>query len=158
MANKKVSPAALPSYMVAAPKKVRSPRSPKKLNVVEQVREAIKPKHRLASLLAFLLGSIVPVAIFLVKEEVKPGVALYEQLASYLVAGGLCFSAITVYSWGRQAFRISLKAVGFCLLIEGCMVCSQNWWLSFVALMYLVCINGIGTAVNLTLKADAVSR
>lgn len=93
----------------------------------------------------------------------------------YIVAGGVCFSAITVYKWACVAFRSTkiveyiahpsgqpmkderetfigpLKAFATVLLIEGTMVFSGIFWLSCLALGILVLVNGVAVACNLVL-------
>lgn len=141
-----------------APKTPRKPaqsKTPETMGVVDQVREALKPKTRLATFLGFLLGGFVPLASFVVAHyEVTMSKPLYSQLGMYLVLGGLIYSAKTVYSWGERAFNSPVKAVGFVVLLEGVMVGAQTPWLSFAALTYLVCVNGIATGCNLAVRAD----
>ncbi len=66
-----------------------------------------------------------------------------------LVAGGLTYSAMTVYSWSKVAFRHSLKAVGFVVLLEGAMTFVPNIWIGLPSLGLLVVINGLATGTNL---------
>jgi hypothetical protein len=70
-----------------------------------------------------------------------------------LVAGGLAYSAKTVFDWAALAFANALKAVGFVVLLEGVMVTAHTPWLAFAALGYLVAINGVATACRLSLRA-----
>jgi hypothetical protein len=120
--------------------------------VVAQVRKAFEPKNRLATILGFMLGGIVPLASFAVAHyEIHRDAALYSQLPTYLVGGGLLYSAKTVWAWGRMAFQNAWKASGFVVLLEGVMVASHLQWLSFAALGYLILINGIATGCNLAL-------
>jgi hypothetical protein len=77
------------------------------------------------------------------------GAALYAQLSTYLVLGGLVYSAKTVYDWGSLAFKLPIKAVGFVVLLEGVMVTAKTPWLGVVALVYLIVINGVATACTL---------
>jgi hypothetical protein len=133
---------------VARPK--RTPKPPK-CDVVSQVREALKPRNRLETTLGALLGGGVPVATYVLShKEVVESVSLYAQLPSYLVLGGLVFSALTVYQWGKLAFSSGWKALGFAVLLEGVLTCSQTAWLSVGALAYLVAINGIATGCTLS--------
>lgn len=123
--------------------------------VVSQVRIALKSENRLASLMGFLLGGIVPVTIFLLSHyEVRPGSLsqVLMQPTAWFVSGGLLFSAKTVFAWGKMAFDNAGKAVGFVILLEGAMVCSHIAQLTFVLLGYLICINGVATGCNLSLK------
>jgi hypothetical protein len=134
----------------------RAPREPKvqgPLGVVEQVKQALKPKARLAACLGFLLGGFVPLASYVVAHfEVDTNAPLYSQLSTLLVLGGLVFSARTVYDWARLAFNASGKALGFVVLAEGVMCTSHTPWLAVSALVYLVCINGIATGCTLSLR------
>ena len=123
------------------------------LGVVDQVRHALRPANRLPTALGFLLGGFVPLASFVVAHhELNKDQPLYLQLASYLVLGGLLYSAKTVYEWGARAFQSGWKALGFVVLVEGVMVTSTVPWLGYAALAYLVCINGIATGCTLALE------
>lgn len=120
--------------------------------MVAQVREAMKPRNRLATALGFALGGVVPLATYVVAHyEIDMAAALYAQLGAYLVLGGLLYSAKTVYDWGKKAFQISAKALGFVVLLEGVMIASNTTWLAMTALAYLILINGIATGCNLAL-------
>lgn len=120
--------------------------------VVEQVRLALQPKNRLATLMGFLLGGIVPLASFVVAHyEVDVTRPLYSQLGVLLVLGGLVYSAKTVYDWGKRAFKSPAKAMGFVILLEGVMIAADTSWLGIVALSYLIVINGVATGCNLAL-------
>lgn len=133
--------------------RTRVPRDPRGLGVVDQVRHSLRPTNRLPTALGFLLGGFVPIASFVVAHyELDRGTPLYLQLASYLVLGGLLYSAKTVYEWGSRAFMNAWKAVGFVVLVEGVMVTSSVPWLGYAALAYLVCINGIATGCTLALE------
>jgi hypothetical protein len=129
----------------------RQKRAPRPLGVVDQVRAALRPQARLASLLGAPLGGFVPVASFVVaRHELERGRALYGQLGAWLVLGGLLYSATTVYAWGREAFRSPVKATGFVVLLEGVLVGSRVEWLAFAALAYLVAINAVATGCTLS--------
>lgn len=139
--------------LVSAPS-IKQPKNAKVVGaVVDQVKQAFQPKNRTATCLGFLLGGFVPLASFMVAHhEVNHTVSLYAQLSAYLVLGGLLYSAKTVYDWGKLAFRMPIKAIGFVVLLEGIMVYSHIGWLSIASLFYLVGINGIATGCNLSLK------
>ena len=47
-------------------------------------------------------------------------------MTAYIVAGGLLYSAKTVYAWGKLAFHTAAKALGFVVLLEGVMILSQT--------------------------------
>lgn len=126
--------------------------------VVAQVRAAMAPKARLATAVGFLLGGFVPVATYVVAHYEMTSEPLYTQTATALVLGGLTFSARTVFSWAALAFENVLKALGFVVLAEGVMTFSHVEWLSFVALGYLVLINGTATACTLSVGSTSPSR
>jgi hypothetical protein len=120
------------------------------LGVVQQVRVAFGRRNRLAATVGAALGSIVPLASYwLSHHEVDRSSDLLAQLPVWLVAGGLLYSALTVFAWGRLAFGSGAKALGFCVLLEGVLLASQTTWLSVMALCYLIAINGIATGCSL---------
>lgn len=101
----------------------------------------------------FALGGVVPFVTFSVSHgEVDASRALYAQPSILLVLGGLVFSARTVFDWARRAFDGAAKAAGFVVLLEGVMVLAAARWLSFVALLFLIVINGIATGCNLSAR------
>jgi hypothetical protein len=124
--------------------------------VVKQVRIALRPANRLASFLGAVLGGGVPVASYqLAHHEVTRALPLWAQLPAWLVAGGLLFSALTVYQWGRLAFGSPYKALGFAVLLEGVLVASTTPWLSLGALGYLVAINGTACGCILSTRGQS---
>ncbi len=132
--------------------RVKRTQGSKDLGVVGQIRLALLPKAMLATGMGFLLGGFVPLATFwLSHHELDIESPIYAQLVSYIVLGGLVYSAKTVYAWGKLAFQVPAKALGFVVLLEGVMVLSHTGWLSLMALVYLVGINGIATGCNLAL-------
>lgn len=148
--------------VVSSSKSVKAPRAPRvrktlaDLSIVDQVKEAMKPKARLATFLGFLLGGFVPSASYIVAhhelDHTKP---LYFQPGLLLVLGGLLYSAKTVYEWGVNAFSNKMKALGFVVLLEGVMILSSTPAIAVAALIYLAMINGIATGCNLSLKSGA---
>jgi hypothetical protein len=148
--------------VVSSTKSVKAPRAPRvrktlaDLSIVDQVKEAMKPKARLATFLGFLLGGFVPSASYIVAhhelDHTKP---LYFQPGLLLVLGGLLYSAKTVYEWGVNAFANKMKALGFVVLLEGVMILSSTPAIAVAALIYLAMINGIATGCNLSLKSGA---
>jgi len=133
------------------------------LAVVEDVELAFHPGSRLASALGFILGGVIPIATYLEAHcDLDPTQPLETQPAAFLVAGGLLFSAKTVFAWGKRAFRDGAKAAGFVLLLEGVMITSAVPVLPLVLLAILVAINGIATGCALSLdrspKAGAAPR
>lgn len=125
---------------------------PARTDVVSQVRAAVQPKNRLATALGALLGGGVPVATYVLSHHEITTAPLYAQLSVWLVLGGLLFSALTVYGWGRMCFGSGAKALGFVVLLEGVLTCSSTAWLSVGALVYLVAINATATGVRLSVQ------
>jgi hypothetical protein len=123
------------------------------LGVVDQVIIAFRERNRLATIMGFLLGGIVPVATYLEAHcDLDAAVPLHLQIATYLVFGGLAFSAKTVFDWARMAFQSPLKATGFVVLLEGVMITSNVPVLPLVLLVVLVGINGVATGCILSLS------
>lgn len=138
------------------PKREITPRATQAApGVVDQVRSALRPRARLATLLGAMLGGFVPVASYVVAHreiDASALLAVHSLIGFALVAGGLLFSAKKVYGWGRLAFQAGGEAVGFTLLMEGVMVFCNTTWLSVAALVYLVGINAISTGCTLSLS------
>jgi hypothetical protein len=128
------------------------PQSVDQLGVVDQVVEAFHPRNRLATVLGFIAGGVVPAATFLEAHgELDLDRPLHSQVATYLVLGGLLFSAKTVFAWAKLAFQDGWKAAGFVVLLEGVMITSHVPILPLVLLALLVAINGVATGCILSL-------
>lgn len=149
-----------PPLRAAKPKRKRSsrraPKSSADLGIVDQVRTVVRKGSAVASLIGFALGGLVPLVVYrLAHFEISATyrAALWAQFSALLaiICGGLLYSAKTVYQWGEQAFRSKAKAAGFVVLVEGTMVLTSQEWLATTALVYLIGINGIATAVTLSL-------
>lgn len=128
-------------------KPVPSPSSvPKSVpGAVEQVREAFTAGSRLSAFVGLVLGGFVPLATFtIIHTEVHTRPELWA-----LVAGGLVYSAISVYSWAVKAFRYWAKAAGFVLLLEGTLTFCHVLWLAVSGLLILMILNGASAAVVL---------
>ena len=126
----------------------REPVARRPLGVVAQVRRAFASGNRLAAFVGLLLGGFVPLAVFVVAHS-ESGTFKGHERAWLLVAGGLVYSALTVFEWARLAFTSVPKSVGFVVLVEGTMVTSTTHWLALTALGYLIGINGVATACTL---------
>jgi hypothetical protein len=74
-----------------------------------------------------------------------------------VVLGCACFSAISVYKFGKAAFGDTRKALGFVLALEGVMLVSHGVT-STVALAVLVLINAIANGSVIALSRDATRR
>jgi hypothetical protein len=57
-----------------------------------------------------------------------------------------------VFTWARQVFHLTLKALGFVLLLEGAVTFSVQQWLGLTGLVILALINGVIAAVVLQAK------
>jgi len=120
--------------------------------VVDEVELACHPRSRLATGLGVILGGVIPIATYLEAHyDLSTAEPLHTQAAAYMVAGGLLFSAKTVFAWGKRAFSDGWKAAGFVLLLEGVMITSGVRVLPLVLLAILVAINGIATGCALSL-------
>lgn len=144
-----------PHLRVAVDRPSRPPRPRLPLGVVAQVRLSLRAGSRLAFALGVLLGAFVPIATFQISHtELTTTRPLWTQPAAFFVAGGLLFSAVTMYNWGCLAFTQRAKALGFVVLLEGTMVTCQTQWLALAALGYLAAINGVATACNLARRDE----
>jgi len=124
-------------------------------SIVDQFRMATQKQNRLATGAGFLIGGFVPTAtFFLVHYGVNSCAWLW-----IIIAGGLLFSAKTVYEWGCVAFSNGWKAFGFCLLVEGVMTFSPAnlLYLSIAGLAMLALINGVATGCNLALNRKEIA-
>ena len=121
--------------------------------VIVQIKRAFSRSSALATSIGFLLGSFIPVSTYvLTHHELDKEHPLYTQVLTYVIVGGLAYSAITVYSWALLAFKSRVKALAFVVLLEGTMVVSSNVLLNSAALFYLAFVNG--TATGCTLAED----
>lgn len=85
------------------------------------------------------MGAFPPVASF-VLSHVAGGT---ETIAKCLVAGGLLYSAPTVYGWARGFVGHWTKALGFVALLEGVLVASPVDWLRYWSLAILIGANAL---------------
>jgi len=113
--------------------------------IVDMVRSASHKRNRVAMVAGFILGGWVPMVTYLVSHiHVQDLPMLW-----LLVAGGLTYSAMTVFSWAKIAFRHPLKALGFVVLLEGAMTFVPDGWIGLPSLGLLILINGLATGTNL---------
>ena len=113
--------------------------------IVDMVKRAGHKKNRIAMVAGFVAGGWIPIVTYLVSHfhvEAQPQLWL-------LVSGGLTYSAMTVFSWAKIAFRHPLKALGFVVLLEGAMTFVPDGWIGLPSLGLLVLINGLATGTNL---------
>jgi len=129
-------------------------------DVVTQLECAVKNPH--AAAIGAVIGGLVPwFGRTLAHEEIPSSwTAGNHGLAAAMVAvvlGCACFSAISVYKFGRAAFGDSRKALGFVLALEGVMLVSHGAT-SAVALAVLVAINAVANGSVIALARDATKR
>ena len=98
--------------------------------------------QRLASVVGSIVGAVVPILVYRIAHHHAA-----ETPALWLiVAGGLLFSASSVYSWGMRLFGGAwYKAGGFTVLLELSTI-FVNGWESKLALSILVLINAVNLA------------
>lgn len=119
----------------------------KEIGILDQCAIAARRSNRSALICGSMVGGFVPLATFVV--------AHYETASTPMmwlpVAGGLAYSAMTVFQWARVAYKHPLKALGFVVLLESVMTFSATTWLSLAALAMLIAINAIACACQLVL-------
>lgn len=120
------------------------------LPVIRQIERAFSPGHRLAGFTGLIIGGAIPAISFeLVHYEVHRNPWLWA-----LIAGGLIYSAVTVFQWVTLAFGNAFKALGFVTLSEGAMVLSHNPYVSFGVLALLIFVNATSAACQLQVRQD----
>ena len=129
-------------------------------DVVTQLECAFRNPH--AAAIGAVIGGLVPWFGRTLAHEEIPSTwsAGYHGFAMAMIAvvlGCACFSAISVYKFGRAAFGDSRKAVGFTLALEGVMLVSHGTT-SAVALAVLIAINAVANGSVIALSRDATKR
>ena len=121
---------------MAIKKKTTAP-APRDYSILSELR-ALRGQ-RLASVVGAIVGAVVPVLVYrIAHHHAGDTPALW-----LIVAGGLLFSASSVYSWGLRLFGGAwYKAGGFTVLIELSTVFVKGWE-SKLALAVLILINAI---------------
>ena len=117
------------------------------VGIVDQVKLAFQAGNLIATAIGFLLGGVIPLFTYMIAHSL----GTITNPLIVLVAGGLAYSAPTVYQWGAKAFQSRYKSIGFVILIEGCMTLAPQAWIAITALVYLIMINGVATGVTLAL-------
>jgi hypothetical protein len=130
------------------------------VDVVSQLECTIR--YPQATLIGAVVGGVVPwFARTLAHVEVPAAFAAgHRTLATLMLAvvlGCACFSALTVYKFGRATFGDTRKALGFVLAIEGVMLVSTGAT-SAVALAVLILINALANGSAIALARDATCR
>lgn len=129
-------------------------------DIVTQLECAVRRPQ--ATLIGALVGGIVPwFARTLAHGEVPAAWSRGSHgLALVMIAvvlGCACFSAITVYKFGKATFNDTRKALGFVLAIEGVMLVSTGTT-SAVALAVLIAINALSNGSSIALARDATCK
>ena len=129
-------------------------------DVVTQLECAFRNPH--AAAIGAVIGGLVPwFGRTLAHEEIpstwSAGNHGFAAAMIAVVLGCACFSAISVYKFGRAAFGDSKKALGFVLALEGVMLVSTGAT-SAVALAVLVLINAVANGSVIALARDATKR
>jgi hypothetical protein len=129
-------------------------------DVVTQLEVAVRRPQ--ATLIGALVGGIVPWFARTLAHDQLPaawssGRAALGAVMLAVVLGCACFSAITVYKFGRATFGDKRKALGFVLAIEGVMLVSTGAT-SNVALAVLILINALANGSAIALARDATCK
>jgi hypothetical protein len=129
-------------------------------DVVSQLECAVR--HPRATLIGALVGGMVPwFARTLAHEEIPAAWSAGDHFLALamigVVLGCACFSALSVYKFGRAAFGDDRKAIGFVLALEGVMLVSRGTT-SGVALAILIAINAIANGSVIAIARDVTCR
>jgi hypothetical protein len=138
----------------------QSPDRAATVDVVSQLECAIR--YPQATLIGALIGGVVPwFARTLAHVEVPAAWSAGNHglvaIMLAVVLGCACFSALTVYKFGRATFGDPKKALGFVLAIEGVMLVSQGVT-SGVALAVLIAINALANGSSIALARDTTCK
>lgn len=120
-------------------------------DIITQIHLALARGYRLAAVIGALTGGGVTYCTHamargdLADTPWAPGsYALFLGRLS-IVLGGLLFSIVTTYSFGRSAFQRGWLAVGFLVLMDGVMVASSQSSLEWFATGLLIAIEAVTT-------------
>jgi hypothetical protein len=132
----------------AQTKKVKNVKELNPNSVINQFVDAYKG-GKFVAIIGLIMGGIVPLALFaIVHGHIDHAKPLWLQINTYIAAGALVRSGITVYEW-YATFLSKIKALATVILIEGAMTFSGILWLSIVTLIMLIVINATYTACSL---------
>jgi hypothetical protein len=129
-------------------------------DIVTQLECAVRRPQ--ATLIGALVGGVVPwfartLAHGQLPQTWASGSRGLAVVMLAVVLGCACFSAITVYKFGRATFNDTRKALGFVLAIEGVMLVSTGAT-SNVALAVLILINALANGSAIALARDAACK
>ena len=129
------------------------------VDVVTQLEIAFRNPH--AAAIGAVIGGLIPwFGRTLAHEIPSTWAGGHHALAlamGVVVLGCASFSGISVYKFGRAAFKDKRKALGFVLALEGVMLVSQGLT-SAIALTVLVLINAVANGSVIALDRDATCR
>jgi hypothetical protein len=132
---------------------VELPPEPKTL--IDFVKFCFTRENIPATIVALIFGGFIPFAVWWLSHkqlniiELRDG-SFNSVIAIPLILGGLAYSATTVVELSTLAFHKRSKAWGFTILLEGVLLGASTTWLSISALLYLILLNAVGTAVSVT--------
>ena len=159
----------------STPAKTLSYEQYQRLTVVQQVNRAFMKGTRVSAILGVIVGGFVPFAVWATAHfavSVTSDVwATLTQIPALLVAGGLLYSAKTVFQWVKAAYGDPWKALGFVVLLEGTLTFTKLYSVSTVvteanfhnlvltglnisALLILVFINSVAAACGLQVRKE----
>ncbi len=131
----------------------------KNVPITVQIRTAMLPQNRLASVLGLILGAITPILVY-VSTHSMPELKLWS--AEFLVFGimgacGVYCSMKSVYQWMVSLTGgDKIQSIGYAISLEGMLVMSgmvpKVWWVGYLALAYLVLINAISKGCGILLS------
>src|SRR4029077_8207751 len=129
-------------------------------DVVTQLEVAIRNPH--AAAIGALIGGLIPwfgrtLAHGEIQEAWTAGNRPLTLAMIAVVIGCGVFSGLSVYKFGKSAFRDARKALGFVLALEGVMLVSHGVT-SSVALAILILINAVANGSVIALARDATCR
>jgi hypothetical protein len=128
--------------------------------ILRQMREAAA--NPAAAAMGLAMGGVVPglgyeaahvwIPGLLARSEPLAREAPLWQIAVPFVALAaiLLFSAKTVFIWSHAVFRDPWKAAGMVVILEAVMLFNPCWWVSSICLGFLVGINAVATAYNVS--------
>ncbi len=132
---------------------------PTTVDVVTQLEIAFRNPH--AAAIGAVIGGLIPWFGRTLAHEIpstwSEGHHALALAMGVVVLGCAAFSGISVYKFGRAAFKDSRKALGFVLALEGVMLVSHGAT-SVAALAVLVLINAVANGSAIALDRDASQR
>lgn len=129
--------------------------SPEPKTLIDFVKFCFTRENFPATVVALIFGGFIPFAVWWLSHkqlnvaDLKAG-DFGSMVAIPLILGGLVYSATTVVELSTLAFHKKAKAWGFTILLEGVLLGASAQWLSISALVYLILLNAVGTAVSVT--------